>query len=359
MTLYILYSADYELYLGGNYSEEKEVLIDPTDNLLDIFDNLKIPLTIFADIFSILRYKEQNLSNFPRDAENQLKEAVRRGHDVQSHVHPHWNYTRIEGKKYTVNLDYFLLGKLDPDKERLYEKILKYLTTSRTYLQNLLQPVDKNYQCIAFRAGGYGLQPNSDILIKALTEAGFVIDSSIVPDLIDRTNVNETDFSVVPRLANYYLDADLSVPSKDCRGIFEIPMPSCKFNLTDTLRYKTIAVVSYLKNSTKQGNAKGYAIQQTGNKYTKYFNFVASLGNGFDYLNCSTNEERMFECTRKYLMQFDPGTTSVFFSFNMHPKSMTEEHFSALKNYHSKLFSYYQGNIQAISFQQAAEMIRL
>ena len=100
MTIYILYSADYELFLGGNYCNETEVLINPTNDLLNLFDDLKIPITLFADIFSILRYKEKELLDFPDSAEKQLKDAIRRGHDVQSHVHPHWNFTQIEENNY-------------------------------------------------------------------------------------------------------------------------------------------------------------------------------------------------------------------------------------------------------------------
>ena len=153
MTTYILYSADYELFLGGNYCDETEVLIDPTNDLLDVCDTAKIPLTLFADIFSLLRYKEHNLTSFPDHAEKQLKDTIRRGHDVQSHVHPHWNYTSIQGKTYRVNTDFFLLGNLDTDKEILYSKIRYYLTTSMQYLQNLLHPVNNTYQCVAFHRG--------------------------------------------------------------------------------------------------------------------------------------------------------------------------------------------------------------
>ena len=43
MTLYILYSADYELFLGGNYTDEHEVLIHPTSDLLDMCDRPEDP----------------------------------------------------------------------------------------------------------------------------------------------------------------------------------------------------------------------------------------------------------------------------------------------------------------------------
>jgi hypothetical protein len=372
MTIYILYSADYELFLGGNYCDEHEVLITPTNELLNLFDNLNIPVTLFADVFSFLRYKEQKLCKFPENAENQLKDAIRRGHDVQAHVHPHWIFTHIEGRVYTVNKDYFLLGKLDADPGALYGKIRDLLTTSRNYLTDLLRQVNKNYLCVAFRSGGYGLQPNSALIMKALQDSGFVIDSSIVPGFVLQSSVNEIDFSKVSGLANYYLDADISTPSKNNQGIFEIPIASCTFSLWENFRSQFSYIVKFLRTKIMQKSStnsavkeKGYPIQQDPvphsvrkNEHSRYYNFIAeTFSNRFYYLDCSTDDERMFQCTKKYLKQFDTVNNNVFFSCNMHPKGMTQKHFAALEKYHNTLKRYYQGNIQAISYQQAAEML--
>jgi hypothetical protein len=374
MTVYILYSADYELFLGGNYCDEKEVLIDPTYNLLNICDRLKIPLTLFVDIFSILRYKEFNLFSFPIAAENQLKDAIHRGHDVQSHVHPHWNFTRIEDNKYIVNGDYFLLGKLDTDKEALYEKILTYLEISRNYLHNLLRQVTSDYHCIAFRSGGYGLQPNAPIVLKALKDAGFIIDSSIIPGLVDRNNVNEIDFSFVPKKSNYYLDNNLNSPSENNSGIFEIPIASCTLSLGETFLFQLSIIFNYASNKKNRKTTnfpqrlKGYPFHFQQNTYpqnenpyylSKFYKFLREFYyDRFLELDCSTNHEKMILCTKKYLKQFDCDHDTIFFSCNMHPKMMTDEHFRALEKYHTILKQYFQENIQAISYQQAAEIIK-
>jgi hypothetical protein len=363
MTLYILYSADYELFLGGNYCSETEVLIDPTYELLDLADRLGIPITLFADVLSILRYRQQNLFAFPENAEKQLKDAILRGHDVQSHVHPHWNYTQIVGKKYDVDLRYYLLGKLDDDREMLYVKIRNCLLTSRIYLNSLLRPANNNYTCIAFRSGGYGLQPNSDIIIKALTDTGFLLDSSIAPGFKVSNNTNRIDYSAVPRLANYYLNDNLTADAK--KGIFEIPIASCRLDFGSNFGYKINELFRFLKNITtskklnkSSEKQKGYTIQEPVSTpvYTKYLNFLRSFNSRVMELNCSADDEKMFECTKKYLEQFDLHNQDVFFSINMHPKSMTNGHFQALEKYHHHMKNYYK-DIRAVSFQQAAEML--
>lgn len=365
MTIYILYSADYELYLGGNYCDEIEVLVNPTYHLLNIFDDLNIPLTLFADTLSILRYKEQNLFTFPDSAENQLKDAIRRGHDVQSHIHPHWDYTQILNNEYKINLNYFLLGKLDEDPFKLYSKIFDLLVESKDYLNNLLTPIDRKYNCIAFRCGGYGLQPNCNIIIKALINSGFIIDSSIVPNLIQKSNVNEIDFSIVPKISNYYLDNDITLPSKLNQGIFEIPIGSCKLNIIENFE-KINRLLKFLKNKTHLGKSnlstnivKGYPIQQKENKSktSRYYKLLISFADRFYHLDCTTNENLMFLCTKRYLEQFDFVNQDIFFSFNMHPKNMTDDHFVSLKNYQKHLIRHYGKNIKAITFRHAAEML--
>jgi len=45
--IYILYSNDYEVFLGGNFKPESKVLIDTTTDVLGVCDELGIPMTLF------------------------------------------------------------------------------------------------------------------------------------------------------------------------------------------------------------------------------------------------------------------------------------------------------------------------
>jgi hypothetical protein len=260
------------------------------------------------------------------------------------------------------------LGNLDTDPEALYGKILDYLVTSRNYLHDLLRQVSTGYTCVAFRAGGYGLQPNSPVVIRALSDAGFIIDSSIVPNLVIRNAVNKIDFSQVPALANYYLSDGISSPSVKNHGIFEIPIASCTFSLRENFLAQVSILSRYIHKkhtADSSGTEKGYPIQQNEKEqggsepgHSKYYQFIREFYyDRFYYLDCSTNDEKMLQCTKKYLQQFDEVHNNVFFSCNMHPKEMTKEHFAALEKYHTALKAQYGRNIQAISYQQAAEMI--
>jgi hypothetical protein len=119
------------------------------------------------------------------------------------------------------------------------------------------------------------------------------------------------------------------------------------------------------KNPPAHRGERGYPIQQNPDsgaghepEHSIYYNFLREFWyDRFSYLDCSTDPEKMVRCTKNYLKQFDGSRSPVFFSCNMHPKEMTEEHFTALEKYHTALNHYYRGTIQAISYQQAAEML--
>ena len=82
------------------------------------------------------------------------------------------------------------------------------------------------------------------MILKALHDSGFIIDSSIVPGFVLKSKVNEIDFSNVPKIANYYLDSDVSTPSKNNQGIFEIPIASCTFSIMGEF---FVSILSFIK----------------------------------------------------------------------------------------------------------------
>ena len=75
-------------------SEEK-VLIDTTEALLTVSEELGIPMNIFCDVACLWRYRKLGQQDFPNAVEKQLRQAIVRGHDVQAHIHPHWLKTDI------------------------------------------------------------------------------------------------------------------------------------------------------------------------------------------------------------------------------------------------------------------------
>lgn len=257
--LHICATYDYELFLGSSQYSEEEVLIEPTKRLLDVFDSNGVKLTLFADTCCLLRYRNQQIEGFPNSAENQMLEAVKRGHDVQLHIHPHWMKAQYEHGNWIYDYADYRIHSFGKDG------IEKIIAQNVKYLNELLVKADSFYKCIAFRAGGYCLQPERD-LIRALYKNGIRIDSSvccgnsnkILPHLFDYTNIpkkHNWDFAIEKGL-------DFVVIEDDCPKMMEIPIFGIS-NVAEKLFFKAtcgIVEVEPLKGefvankSTKQDN---------------------------------------------------------------------------------------------------------
>ncbi|MEW6350137.1 MAG: hypothetical protein AB1646_13810 [Thermodesulfobacteriota bacterium] len=106
-----------------------------------------------------------------------LRHAVKRGHDVQLHLHPTWLGAHHDGRKWILDYRKWALPSLSADEIR------RVLKDGKRYLERVLRPVDANYRCVAFRAGAYCIEPSREV-VSALVEAGFLFDTSVVPGAV-------------------------------------------------------------------------------------------------------------------------------------------------------------------------------
>jgi hypothetical protein len=318
----ILYSADYELYLGENFLPETEVLIEPTAQLLAACERINAPLTLFADVACIWRYREDGDESFPAAVEEQLRDAVRRGHDVQAHLHPHWLHARREDGRWVAPLDTFLVGALD-DPAPLHAR-------AKAYLEELLRPVDPSYSCVAFRAGSYGLQPNHERVFAALRDTGYEIDSSVVPGLVLRNEVNQVDFRGWrwPEKSGLLFD------------VYEVPIASARFGPPDALSRR-------LRRPPKRA-ARGRTIQAASGATPSFVSRLFRL----DPLELGPSARRLEKITRRYLRRVGKKV-EVDFSFSCHPKAVGELELEALVAYDDWLRRSY--DVEALTFRGLAE----
>jgi hypothetical protein len=132
-----------------------------------------LPVTLFAEMGEYF-WLDANDPPIARRMEEQWRDAVRRRHDVQLHLHPAWlpecGATHTEGRwhweeRYAKADDY--PGDLDALIRRCVDR-----------LHDVLRPVDPEYRVTCFRAGAYQAQPFRR-LSTALVRAGIECDSSV------------------------------------------------------------------------------------------------------------------------------------------------------------------------------------
>ena len=176
----------------------------------------------------------------------------------------------------------------------------------------LLQEVDSNYKCIAYRAGGYGLQPNEDVIIEALIDSGYLIDSSVVPGMYYKSNFHNIDFRNTPNLANYFISKEYSLTRPSDRGIFEIPIPGENASIISLIKNLIIKIKNN-KLDRRKKIIRGYPIVSINDDLAKSDNFVNKLmkimvrtinQKGWHFLEIGEDDNLLIELTKKYIDKY-------------------------------------------------------
>jgi hypothetical protein len=233
----VLYSIDYEIFWTYN-DDEVRVLIEPTERLLRQAEELGVRYTLFVDVLCLFRYRELGLHHFVDAVEDQLRDAVLRGHDVQTHLHPHWLTAERKDRIWSFDSRTFLLGNIG-DAEQVCSKTKELLSRARQYFEALLKPVSPHYRTVAYRAGDYGLQPHARAVLKALEETGYLIDASVVPGMHRMTGRHRVDFTSVPERGNWIIGSKGGLDRESASGLLEVPILSGTVDLWPFIRQLT------------------------------------------------------------------------------------------------------------------------
>ena len=108
---------------------------------------------------------------------------------------------------------------------------------AKNYLVDRCSVVMPKYRCVAYRAGGFGIQPEGD-LFKALLNAGIVIDSSVNPHLYSLNTVNSYDFRNVPNVLNWRIDPKKGLSVAAENGLLEIPIATAQLRPLEIIGHK-------------------------------------------------------------------------------------------------------------------------
>jgi len=369
---YILYSGDYEVFMGGNYFPEAEIVIESASRALEAFESIDIPVTYFADMLCFWRYRELGMDDFPDQVDRQLKDVIKRGHDVQMHIHPHWPQTEIDRRDdgsshYTFDHKWLYPGA---HMGSIYDYMIRYLREGKEYLESLLQEVDPMYKCVAYRAGAYGIMPGDKEIIAALEDSNYVIDSSVVPGYPGKAPENPiVNFRDAPQLGNYRLSREGGVNKAVDKGIFEIPVGASELRLMlPLLRRKCNAIRRRILREAKPHEALGYTANE-GYRRKQLQTKAPLIRRAVDACTRATSLSfwgmldivedvpEMLTLTHEYIRKHTREGEDLFFSVSFHPKDFVSKRRSSLKNYHQQLEGHYGAEVKAITFQDAARLI--
>lgn len=177
MTRYTLhYTLDYEIH-GNGEGNPIDLIVEPTYRLMDMLERYHQRLTIMADVAEIICFKRYwentGRDNFHvQEIEQQLCDAIRRGHDVQLHIHSSYFNAQWNGTHFDQCIEEYNMAALS------YERISEMVGACVEYLENLLRPIKSDYRIWFFRAANWSMMP-TPTLYRVLVEHGITHDTSV------------------------------------------------------------------------------------------------------------------------------------------------------------------------------------
>lgn len=207
----ILITLDYEPFYDGNPQVES-CIINPTKELLKIVDPLDVKLVLFVDVGYLKcleKFKDQS-PQLQKDYDlitGQMKDMCSKGHEVQLHIHPHWEDTTYDGSNWSFDLTRYRLSHFT-DHE------IESIVTEYTEILNRIT----GQKITAYRAGGWSAQPWEPIG-KALQKNGVFLDSTVYPRGSMKSKEQWFDFSNVSfSKTSWKFSKDLTI--EDTKGYF-------------------------------------------------------------------------------------------------------------------------------------------
>ena len=207
----LIVALDHELYFGAAPGSIERCLLEPVDALLTETAAKGFKLTLFVDAGMLPKLKQQpGGKEYSRVAEH-LRSLYRSGHDVQLHIHPHWEDSTITDG----------VAQFDTTRYRLHDFTPKAINeVVRDYKAELEHVIEA--PVTAYRAGGWCIQPFAAIA-EALAQNGVTIDSTVYSGGVSQDTGREFDFRHAPDLDHWRFEEDPGKPQADGRFL-ELPI---------------------------------------------------------------------------------------------------------------------------------------
>ena len=222
----LVLTIDYETWQPvpeGKRVDWRETVLRPAEALMLTAERYGTPLTFFVEMGEILWLRRHDPA-VSEALEDQIRDARRRGHDLQLHLHPEWLPES--------------LPRLDPDTgqgwwdtersrlPRLSGPPGPLLARLKAELESIVRPVDPAFRVRVFRAGKYRIQPHAEIF-QALQSAGIPADSSVWQggwSFEHRFDFRDACSSMAPYFPSP-VDINLPAPRAE-EGVIEFPILS-------------------------------------------------------------------------------------------------------------------------------------
>lgn len=218
----LLLSLDYEIFFGKYTGSVEQCLLKPTQLLVEMLNKHNTKVSLFVDAGFLLKLKQYGdhypiLATQYKQIKKQLKLLSQQGHDIQLHIHPHWQDSVYNGERWIIDSKRYRLHDFSAQEQNeivsSYKQVLESCTEKKVF---------------AFRAGGWCLQPFEQIK-QALQDNQIWLDSTLFLNGFSDDPTRWINFKNMPKEATWNFDIDPLVINKE--GYFtEVPISAIKIS---------------------------------------------------------------------------------------------------------------------------------
>ncbi len=267
----ILFTFDYELFLGAKSGSVENGMLTPTKNVVAILNRNNLKGIFFVDCSYLFRLENviesnENAKNDYQNIKIQLESLIEQGHYIYPHIHPHW----IDAK-YISSLNEWNLS--NNSKYRInslsIEERQDHFDNAMNALNNILSNTKRHYKIDAYRAGGWCIQP-FEIFVPLFDKHNITTDFSVLGEAEKEGNTLSYDFKNISSNATpYRFDSEINIKSKEGK-YKEFPISSISIDKNKFVNKVINKILWKIPYGRNKGNGIGAAFKSFKNTPSLY-----------------------------------------------------------------------------------------
>ncbi len=321
----VLFTFDYELFLGSKSGTAKNCIIEPTNNILKVLGKYKIKKSLFfVDTVYLMRL--MSVENDPGAEEDyelifdQLVKILKDGHYIFPHIHPHWleaSYNKDSKQWILKDLDKYRFHNISNEERDLL------FSMSINFIHEIQKKAGITYEIDAYRAGGWCIQPFSDF--KPFFEKyNIKYDFSVLADfklLNDKFYYNFLNF---PKEKIYRFNSEIE-KAEDNGKFTEFSITNISLSKSEKMKNKIFLKILYRLNYQNFGD--GLAVMKPEEKTIMSDSFVRKSNYNIEM----TSLELLTGPKLKLYRDFTDKHSYIHFI--THPKMLTRHNLYCFERY--------------------------
>ena len=321
----ILFTFDYELFLGERSGSVQKCMLEPTEKLIALFEKYNIRNAIFfVDTTYLIRLKELAKSNSSALTDYtaitfQLQKLIRHHHYVFPHIHPHWldaSYDAGSSQWKLSDISKYRFHSISNDeRENLFSK-------SFDILKEIIYPINFHYAIDGYRAGGWCIQPFADFYPQ-FKKHEIRFDFSVLRGLKNFSSAQYFDFEKVPLKNIYRFENDVLVDEK-YGSLTQISISTIPFSKTTELLNKFLLKFLWKTGNRSIGDGSGVV----ANKISENKNVEQSVSaTNLEMVSIELLNAIKLPHYKNYLEQ------NKYMHFISHPKMLSNHNFKSFEKF--------------------------